>query len=81
MGPKCGKMRMAVTNQYCFHENVNRSLNSGNICFHSVKNLLFCRLLCKRAKIVILGYKNTVLRIVISVCAYILKERTPAEED
>lgn len=45
-------------------------LNSGNICFHSVKNLLSCLLLCKRAKIVIRGYKTTVLRVVINVCVY-----------
>jgi hypothetical protein len=63
-------MGTAVTNQYCFLRKCYGRLNSGNICFRSVKNHLSWRLLYKKAKIVILvhGHKTTFLLVVMCVC-------------
>jgi hypothetical protein len=36
-----------VTNQNMIQEEVKRTLNSGNACYHSVQNLLWSRLLSK----------------------------------
>jgi hypothetical protein len=30
-----------LTNQYCNHNKIKSSMNSGNACYHSVQNLLF----------------------------------------
>jgi hypothetical protein len=40
-----------VTNQNLIQEEIKRRLNSGNACYHSVQNLLSCRLLSKNLKI------------------------------
>jgi hypothetical protein len=40
-----------VTNQILIHEKMKRGFNSGNACYHSVKNLLSSRLLSKTFKI------------------------------
>jgi sorting nexin-29 len=40
-----------VTNQNLIQEEIKRRLNSGNACYHSVQNLLSCRLLSKNGKI------------------------------
>jgi hypothetical protein len=40
-----------VTNKSLIYEEIKRSLNSGNACYHSVQNLLFSRLLSKNIKI------------------------------
>jgi hypothetical protein len=40
-----------VTNQNLFQEEIKRRLNSGNVGYHSVQNLLSCRLLSKNVKI------------------------------
>jgi hypothetical protein len=45
-----------VTNQNLIQEDIKRRLNSGNACYHSVQNLLSCRLLLKNVKIRILEY-------------------------
>jgi hypothetical protein len=42
-----------ITNQNLIQEEIKRTLNSGNICYHSVQNLLFSRLLSKNIKITI----------------------------
>jgi hypothetical protein len=37
-----------VTNQNLIQEEIKRSLNSGNACYHSVQNILSSRLLSKK---------------------------------
>jgi hypothetical protein len=44
-------LRTTVTNQNFIQEEINRRLNSGNTCYHSVQNLLSSRLLSKNLKI------------------------------
>jgi hypothetical protein len=39
-----------VTNQNIIQEKIQKSLNSGNACYHSVQNLLSSRLLSKYIK-------------------------------
>jgi hypothetical protein len=50
-----------VTNQNLIKEEINRRLNSGNDCYHSVQNLLSSRLLSKIIKIRI--YKIIILSV------------------
>jgi hypothetical protein len=40
-----------ATNQNLIQEELKRRMNSGNACYHSVQNLLSCRLLSKNIKI------------------------------
>jgi hypothetical protein len=40
-----------VTNQNSIQEEIKRKLNCGNVCYHSVQNLLSSRLLSKNVKI------------------------------
>jgi nucleoside diphosphate kinase len=40
-----------ITNQNLIQEEIKRRLNSGNVCYHSVQNLLSSRLLSKIIKI------------------------------
>jgi hypothetical protein len=40
-----------VTNQNVIREGIERSLNSGNACYHSIQKLLSSRLLSKQLKI------------------------------
>jgi hypothetical protein len=42
---------MTVINQNLIQEEIKRRLNSGNACYHSIKNLLFSRLLLKNEKL------------------------------
>jgi hypothetical protein len=42
---------MTVTNKHFFHKYVKRRLNSGNVCYHSVQNILLHSLLSKDLKI------------------------------
>jgi hypothetical protein len=42
-----------VMNQNCIQEEIKSRLNSGNICYHSVQNLLFSHFLSKNIKITI----------------------------
>jgi hypothetical protein len=42
---------MTVANQNLIEEKIKRRLNSGNICYHSVQNLLSSHLLSKNLKI------------------------------
>jgi hypothetical protein len=39
-----------VTNQNLILEEIKMRLNPGNACYHSVQNLLYCRLLSKNVK-------------------------------
>jgi hypothetical protein len=39
-----------ITNKNLIQEEIKRRLNSGNACYHSVQNLLSCRLLSKKVK-------------------------------
>jgi hypothetical protein len=40
-----------VTHQNLIQEEMKRRLNSGNACYHSIKNLVLSRLLSKNVKI------------------------------
>jgi hypothetical protein len=42
-----------VTNQNLIHEEINKRLNSGNACYHSVQKFLSSGLLSKNVKIII----------------------------
>jgi hypothetical protein len=55
-----------VTNQNLIQENIKRISNSGNACYHSIENLLSCRLLYKNLKIRI--YKTISLPVVLYGC-------------
>jgi hypothetical protein len=57
---------MTVTNQNLVREEIKRTLNSGNACYHSVQNLLSSHLLSKNVKIGI--YKTMGLRVVLFGC-------------
>jgi hypothetical protein len=55
-----------VTNQNLIQEEIKRRMNPGNVCYHSVQNLLSSRLLSKNLKIRI--YKTTILPVVLYGC-------------
>jgi hypothetical protein len=55
-----------VRNENLIQEEIKRRINSGNACYHSVQNLLSCRLLSKNVKIRI--YKNIILLVVLHEC-------------
>jgi hypothetical protein len=57
---------MTVRNQYLMHKKINRSLNMGNACYHSIQNLLSAPLLSKNIKIRL--YKSIILSVVLYVC-------------
>jgi hypothetical protein len=59
-------LKTTVTNQNLIPEEVKRSLNSDNACYHSVQNLLPSRLLYKNVKIRI--YRSTILPVVLYGC-------------
>jgi hypothetical protein len=48
------------------HEEIKKSLNSGNACYHSAQNLLSSRLLSKNIKIKI--YETVILPVVLYGC-------------
>jgi hypothetical protein len=54
---------MIVTNQNLIQEEIERRLNSGNACYHSVLNLLSSRLLLKCVKVKI--HKTVILSVVL----------------
>jgi hypothetical protein len=56
----------AVTNQNLIQEQIKRRLNSGNVCYHSVQNLLSFGLLSKNSTIRI--YKTIILPVVLYGC-------------
>jgi hypothetical protein len=55
-----------VTNQNLIQEEIERRLNSGNACYHSVQKLLSSRLLAKNVKVRI--YKTIILPVVLYGC-------------
>jgi hypothetical protein len=55
-----------VTNQNLIQEEIKRTLNSGNACYHLVQNLLASRLLPKYLKITI--YNTIILPVVLYGC-------------
>jgi hypothetical protein len=57
---------MTVTNKNLIQEGINRRLNSGNVCNHSVQNLLSSRLLSKSVKIIM--NKTIILPVVLYGC-------------
>jgi hypothetical protein len=52
-------------NQNCVHEEIKSRFNSGNVCCHSVQNLLLFHLLSKNLKIKI---QKTVILFVVYGC-------------
>jgi hypothetical protein len=52
-----------LTDQNCIHEEIRSRLNSGNGCYHAVKNLLSSRRLFRTVKIKI--YRTIVLPVVL----------------
>jgi hypothetical protein len=62
-------------NQNLIQEEIKRRLNSGNACYHSIQNLLCCRLLSKNVKVRI--YKTITLLLVLygrESCCLTLRE-------
>jgi hypothetical protein len=57
---------ITVTNQNLIQEEIKKILNSGNACYHSVRNLRSSRLLLKNVKIRI--YKTIILPMVLYGC-------------
>jgi hypothetical protein len=57
---------MIVTNQNLIQDEIKRSLNSDNACYHSVQNLPSSRLLSKNLKIRI--YKTIILPVLLYGC-------------
>jgi hypothetical protein len=55
-----------LTNQNSIHEEIKRRLKSGNVCYHSVQNLLSSSLLSKNVKIKI--YITIMLPVVLYDC-------------
>jgi hypothetical protein len=55
-----------VIYQNLIQEEIMRSLNSSNACYHSVQNLLSSHLLSKNVKITI--YKTTILPVILCGC-------------
>jgi hypothetical protein len=55
-----------VTNQNLIQEEIKRRLNSGNVCYHSVQNLLSSLLLSKNLKTRL--YKTVILPVVLYGC-------------
>jgi hypothetical protein len=45
---KCRHLGTTLTNQNDIHDEIKSILNSGNACYHSVQNILFFRLICKK---------------------------------
>jgi len=44
-------MGMTLTNQSSIHEEIKSKLKPGNVCYHSVQNVLYSSLLSKNIKI------------------------------
>jgi hypothetical protein len=57
---------ITVTNTNLIQEEIQRRLNSGNVCYHSVQNLLSSYMLSKNVKIRI--YKCILLPVVLHGC-------------
>jgi hypothetical protein len=55
-----------LTNQNDIHDEIKSTLNSGNVCYHSVQNLLSSHLISEKLKIKI--YKSVILPVVLYGC-------------
>jgi hypothetical protein len=55
-----------ISNKNLINEEINKSLNSGNVCYHLVQNLLSSRLLSKNIKIIIC--KTIIVPVVLYGC-------------
>jgi hypothetical protein len=58
--------RTTVTNQNSIQEEIKSSLNSGNVCYHSVQNLMSSSFLSRNKKIKI--YRTIILPVVLYGC-------------
>jgi hypothetical protein len=63
---ECKYFGTALTNQNSIAEEIKSRLRSGNACYHSVQNLLSCRLLSKNLKMKI--YRSRILPVVLYGC-------------
>jgi hypothetical protein len=59
-------LEASLTNRNSIHEEIKSRLNSGNVCYHSVQNLLSSRLLSKNTKIRV--YRSMILPFVLYGC-------------
>jgi hypothetical protein len=59
-------LEKTLTDQNCINEEIKSRLNSGNVCYHSVQNLLSSRLLSSNVKVKIC--KTIVLPVVLYGC-------------
>jgi hypothetical protein len=57
---------MTITNENDIHDEIKSRLNLGNVCYHSVQNLLSSHLISKNLKIKI--YKTVILPVVLHRC-------------
>jgi sorting nexin-29 len=55
-----------LTNQNDIHDEIKKRLNSGNVCYYSVQNLLYSRLISKKLQIKI--YKTVIFPVVLYGC-------------
>jgi hypothetical protein len=55
-----------LTDQNCIHEEIKSRLNTGNVCYHLVQNLLSSRLLSRNVKVKI--YKTIIILVVLYGC-------------
>ena len=55
-----------LTNQNSMQEDIKSRMELGNVCYHSVQNLLSCSLLSKNIKIMI--YRTIILRVILYGC-------------
>jgi hypothetical protein len=55
-----------ITNQNLIQEEIKRTFNSGNACYHSIQNLTYSHLLTKSIKIRI--HKTIILPVVLYEC-------------
>jgi hypothetical protein len=58
--------RMTVTDTNLLHEEIKRTLNFGNACYHPTQNFLSSCLLSKNVKVRI--YKTTIFLVVLCGC-------------
>lgn len=54
---------MTLSNYNCIHEKIKFSLNLGNVCYHTVQNILFSHMLSENIKIK--THKSIILAVVL----------------
>jgi hypothetical protein len=60
---KFRELGTTVTNQNLIHNEIKSTMNSNNACYHSVRNILYSRLVSKDVKSKI--YKTTIVLVVL----------------